>query len=113
MHDTMTTKDHRHDHRNEQHRRDHRRKNRAHDTDENETRDDEKTRCRDDEKTTKKPKTFTSVDIAREYNINPKTLRARIRRNIDKWSPLFANDERHVFVDNATTRKKVAALLNA
>jgi hypothetical protein len=61
----------------------------------------------------KKPKTFTSVDIAREYNINPKTLRARIRRNIDKWSPLFANDERHVFVDNATTRKKVAALLNA
>jgi uncharacterized protein YjcR len=63
--------------------------------------------------TTKKPKTFTSVDIAREYNINPKTLRARIRRNIDKWSPLFANDERHVFVDNATTRKKVAALLNA
>jgi uncharacterized protein YjcR len=62
---------------------------------------------------TKKPKTFTSVDIAREYNINPKTLRARIRRNIDKWSPLFANDERHVFVDNATTRKKVAALLNA
>jgi hypothetical protein len=58
-------------------------------------------------------KTFTSVDLAREHNINPKTLRARIRRNIDKWEPLFKDNTRHVFADNATTRKRVEALLNA
>jgi hypothetical protein len=58
-------------------------------------------------------KTFTSVDLAREHNINPKTLRARIRRNIEKWEPLFHDNTRHVFADNATTRKRVEALLNA
>jgi hypothetical protein len=56
-------------------------------------------------------KTFTSVDLAREHNINPKTLRARIRRNIEKWEPLFHDNTRHVFADNATTRKRVEALL--
>lgn len=55
--------------------------------------------------------TFTSVDIAAEQGINAKTLRARIRRNIDRWAPLFVNGEKHVFADNATTRKAVAALL--
>lgn len=55
--------------------------------------------------------TFTSVDLANEHGINAKTLRARIRRNIDKWAPLFKDGERHVFPDNATTRKAVAALL--
>lgn len=55
--------------------------------------------------------TFTSVDLAAEQGINAKTLRARIRRNIDKWAPLFVNGERHVFADNAATRKAVAALL--
>ena len=55
--------------------------------------------------------TFTSVDIAAEQGINAKTLRARIRRNIDRWQPLFVNGEKHVFADNAATRKAVAALL--
>ena len=57
--------------------------------------------------------TFTTVDLAEEHGINAKTLRARIRRNIDKWEPLFADGERHVYKDNATTRKAVAALLDA
>ena len=55
--------------------------------------------------------TFTTVDLAAEQGINAKTLRARIRRNIDRWAPLFVNGEKHVFADNATTRKAVAALL--
>lgn len=54
--------------------------------------------------------TFTTVDLAKEQGVNAKTLRARIRRNIDKWEPLFAG-ERHTFADNATTRKAIAALL--
>ena len=57
--------------------------------------------------------TFTTVDLAEEHGINAKTLRARIRRNIDKWEPLFADGERHVYKDNAKTRKAVAALLDA
>ena len=57
--------------------------------------------------------TFTTVDLAAEHDINPKTLRARIRRNIDKWEPLFADGAKHVFKDNVTTRKAVAALLDA
>lgn len=57
--------------------------------------------------------TFTTVDIAAQQGINAKTLRARIRRNIDKWAPLFKDGENHVFADNATTRKAVAALLDA
>lgn len=57
--------------------------------------------------------TFTTVDLAAQHGINPKTLRARIRRNIDRWSPLFKDGEKHVFADNATTRKAVAALLDA
>lgn len=56
--------------------------------------------------------TFTTVDLATEQGINPKSLRARIRRNIEKWEPLFAG-ERHTFADNATTRKAIAALLAA
>lgn len=55
--------------------------------------------------------TFTTVDLAAEQGINAKTLRARIRRNIDRWAPLFVNGEKHTFADNATTRKAVAALL--
>lgn len=54
--------------------------------------------------------TFTTVDLAKEQGVNAKTLRARIRRNIEKWEPLFAG-ERHTFADNATTRKAIAALL--
>lgn len=55
---------------------------------------------------------FTSVDLAAEKGINAKTLRARIRRNIAKWEPLFAG-EKHTFKDNATTRKAIDALLAA
>jgi hypothetical protein len=72
-----------------------------------------KTKPATNAKTKRAAKTFTSVDLAREHNINPKTLRARIRRNIDKWEPLFKDNTRHVFADNATTRKRVEALLNA
>jgi len=57
--------------------------------------------------------TLTTVDIAEQHDMNAKTLRARIRRNIDKWEPLFKDGERHVFADNATTRKAIAALLDA
>lgn len=57
--------------------------------------------------------TLTTVDIAAQHDMNAKTLRARIRRNIDKWEPLFKDGERHVFADNATTRKAIAALLDA
>lgn len=57
--------------------------------------------------------TFTTVDIATERDISPKTLRARIRRNIECWEPLFKDGKRHVFADNVTTRKAVAALLEA
>lgn len=53
---------------------------------------------------------FTSVDLAAEKGINAKTLRARIRRNLAKWEPLFAG-EKHTFKDNATTRKAIDALL--
>jgi len=56
---------------------------------------------------------LTTVDIAAQHDMNAKTLRARIRRNIDKWSPLFKDGEKHVFADNATTRKAIAALLDA
>ena len=56
--------------------------------------------------------TFTSVDLATEKGINAKTLRARIRRNIAKWEPLFAG-EKHTFKDNVTTRKAIDALLAA
>ena len=55
---------------------------------------------------------FTSVDLAAEKGINAKTLRARIRRNLAKWEPLFAG-EKHTFKDNATTRKAIDALLAA
>ena len=56
--------------------------------------------------------TFTSVDLAAEQGINAKTLRARIRRNIAQWAPLFANGKQHTFTDDAATRKAVAALLD-
>lgn len=55
--------------------------------------------------------TFTTVELAAEKGVNPKTLRARIRRNIDDWTPLFKNGEKHVFADNKTTRAKIDALL--
>lgn len=55
--------------------------------------------------------TFTSAQLAAERNLDAKTLRARIRRNIAKWEPLFAG-ERHVFRDNAATRKAIDALLS-
>lgn len=65
-------------------------------------------------KTTKtsKSKTFTTSDYAREHDMNAKTLRARIRRNIDQFATLFHDNQRHVFRDNATTRKKIDAILN-
>jgi hypothetical protein len=46
--------------------------------------------------TVAKRDTFTSVDLAAEKGINAKTLRARIRRNIAKWEPLFAGEKSHV-----------------
>lgn len=55
--------------------------------------------------------TFTTVDIAAQHGVNAKTLRARIRRNIDNWAPLFLDGQRHVFKDNKTTRAKVEALM--
>lgn len=57
------------------------------------------------------PGTITTVDIAKEHDMSPKTLRARIRRNIDKWQSLFVDGQRHVFKDNKTTRAKIDALL--
>lgn len=56
-------------------------------------------------------RTFTTVDIARERDMQAKTLRARIRRNIDDWAPLFKDGMKHVFPDNKTTWNKVDALL--
>lgn len=56
--------------------------------------------------------TITTVDIATEQGISAKTLRARIRRNIDAWEPLFKDGEKHVFADNKTTRNKITALLS-
>lgn len=65
-----------------------------------------------DAKPAAKRDTFTSVDLAAEKGINAKTLRARIRRNLAKWEPLFAG-EKHTFKDNVTTRKAIDALLAA
>lgn len=56
-------------------------------------------------------KTFTTVELAAEQNMAAKTLRARIRRNLDKWEPLFKDGVRHVFADNKTTRDKIEQLL--
>jgi len=53
----------------------------------------------------------TSVEIAKERNMSAKTLRARIRRNIDEWAPLFKDGVKHTFADNKTTRAKIDALL--
>ena len=61
---------------------------------------------------TRDANTITTVDIAAAHKINPKTLRARIRRNIDIWSPPFKNGVMHVFADNKTTRNKIDALLS-
>lgn len=55
--------------------------------------------------------TFTTVDLADKQGISAKTLRARIRRNIDDWQPLFKDGIKHVFPDNKTTWGKVEALL--
>lgn len=54
---------------------------------------------------------ITTSDLAAQHNMTSKTLRARIRRNIDKWEPLFKDGTRHVFPDNKTTRAKLEALL--
>lgn len=65
-------------------------------------------------KATPKPaagNTFTTVQLAAERDMQPKTLRARIRRHLDKWEPLFVQGKRHVFADNKTTRAKIDALL--
>lgn len=56
-------------------------------------------------------KTFTTSELAKEHDMIAKTLRARIRRNLDKWEPLFKDGVRHVFPDNKTTRNKIAELL--
>ena len=58
-------------------------------------------------------KTMTTSDVAREYNMQSKTLRARIRRNNKKFASLYYNNERHVFRDDAKTRDAIAKLLNA
>lgn len=60
----------------------------------------------------KTSKTFTTCDYAREHDMNAKTLRARIRRNIEQFEALFHDNKRHVFANNATTRKKIDAILN-
>lgn len=53
----------------------------------------------------------TTVQIAAEQGVNPKTLRARIRRNMEAWEPLFKDGIKHMFPDNKTTRAKIDALL--
>ena len=58
-----------------------------------------------------KPDTLTTVAIAKDRNMNPKSLRARIRRNIDAWEPLFFEGKRHVFKNNKTIRGKIEKLL--
>lgn len=55
---------------------------------------------------------ITSAEIAAEQGISAKTLRARIRRNIDAWAPLFKDGEKHVFANNKATRSKITALLS-
>ena len=55
--------------------------------------------------------TFTTVDIAKQYKMQPKTLRARIRRNINLWQPLFKDGQRHVFADNKSTHDKIKEIL--
>lgn len=63
---------------------------------------------------TSKTKTMTPAQIAAEYNMQPKTLRARMRRNKEAWEALHTREgKRYVFKDNATTRKRIAELLNA
>lgn len=57
----------------------------------------------------KTPDTFTTVQLAADHGMQAKTLRARIRRNIDKWEPLFVKGERHVFP--AKARADADALL--
>lgn len=59
----------------------------------------------------KTPAVFTTVELAKELGMNPKTLRYRMRRNIEKWTPLFADGKRHVFKNNKTIRNKAYALL--
>lgn len=63
------------------------------------------------QKPTKINKTLTTVEIAKDRGLNPKSLRARIRRNIDAWEPLFLDGKRHVFKNNKTIRGKIEKLL--
>lgn len=67
---------------------------------------------RDTSKPVSAGNTFTTVELAAQHDMQPKTLRARIRRNIDAWEPLFKDGVKHVFADNKTTRAKVEALLS-
>lgn len=57
------------------------------------------------------PDTFTSTDIAKEQGITAKAMRARVRRHLDDWTPLFHAGIKHTFKNNKTTRAKVLALL--
>lgn len=67
---------------------------------------------RDTSKPVSAGNTFTTVELAAQHDMQPKTLRARIRRNIEQWEPLFKDGVKHVFADNKTTRAKVEALLS-
>lgn len=66
------------------------------------------------------PAVFTTVELAAELKMQPKTLRARIRRHVqagnDEWVKLMKAVEgkklSHQFADNKTTRGKVMSLLN-
>ena len=58
-----------------------------------------------------KPDILTTVAIAKDRGMNPKSLRARIRRNLDAWEPLFLDGKRHVFKNNKTIRGKIEKLL--
>ena len=61
--------------------------------------------------TTRPAGTFTAVDLAKKQGISAKTLRVRIRRNIEAWESLFVDGQRHVFKDNKTTWSRAEALL--
>jgi hypothetical protein len=58
-------------------------------------------------------KTLSAPAVAELHNMSAKTLRARIRRNADKWADIIQRDgTSYVFKDNVTTRKAIAALLS-
>lgn len=65
--------------------------------------------------------TFTTVEYAAEHDLNPKSMRQRIRNNIKagktKWLdimvPVDGKSPSYLFKDNVATRKAIAALLDA